>query len=101
RTGSRVEHSVVHFRIRQTFEENWSTGRRPQRPLDKVRPREESSSCVHQQLDTNRPFQLHKRSQLFIGTHNVTLTVAAMSKTLNKTLSELKDSRRRYWSLRY
>jgi hypothetical protein len=29
-------------------------------------------------VDTNRPFQFHKRRQLFIRTHNETLSVTAM-----------------------
>ena len=29
-------------------------------------------------MDTNRPFQFHKRRQLFIRTHNETLSVVAM-----------------------
>jgi hypothetical protein len=29
-------------------------------------------------VDTNRPFQFQKRGQLFIGTHNETLSVVAM-----------------------
>jgi hypothetical protein len=29
-------------------------------------------------MDTNRPFQFQKGSQYFIGTHNETLSVAAM-----------------------
>jgi hypothetical protein len=31
-----------------------------------------------QQVDTNRPFQFQKRSQLFINSHNETPTVVAM-----------------------
>jgi hypothetical protein len=29
-------------------------------------------------VDTNRPFQFNKRSQLFVGMHNKTLSIAAM-----------------------
>jgi hypothetical protein len=29
-------------------------------------------------VDTNRPFQFQKRSQLFVGAHNEVLTVSAM-----------------------
>jgi hypothetical protein len=33
---------------------------------------------VSQQAETNRPFQFQKRSQLFIRTHNETLSIAAV-----------------------
>jgi hypothetical protein len=41
-------------------------------------PRDFGLALFAHQADTNRPFQLHKRSQLFICPHNETLSVAAM-----------------------
>jgi hypothetical protein len=35
-------------------------------------------NLFNQKVETNRPFQFQKRSQLVIGAHNVTLSVAAM-----------------------
>jgi hypothetical protein len=37
-----------------------------------------SLNLFSQQVDTNRPFQFEKRSELVIGTHNETLAIAAM-----------------------
>jgi len=37
-----------------------------------------SLNLFSQQVDTNRPFQFEKRSELVIGTHNAPLSVTAM-----------------------
>jgi hypothetical protein len=37
-----------------------------------------SLNLFSQQVDTNRPFQFEKRSELVIGTHNKTLSIIAM-----------------------
>jgi hypothetical protein len=39
---------------------------------------------IHREL-VNRPFQFHKRSQLFIGTHNKTLSVAMRVNNPNRS----------------
>jgi hypothetical protein len=36
------------------------------------------SALFTQEVDTNRPFQFQKRSQLFVGVYNEALTIAAM-----------------------
>src|SRR5207249_4503445 len=51
-------------------------------------PHAQRNACSHrcdyslalcaQKVDTNRPFQFHKRRQLFISLHNKTLSIAAM-----------------------
>ena len=40
----------------------------------------EPLNLFSQNVDTNCPFQFQKRSQLFIGTHNETLPVAAIAR---------------------
>ena len=45
---------------------------------NEVQPRKVSLNFFSQKAGTNRPFQFQKRSQLFIRTHNETLSIVAM-----------------------